>query len=469
MNEALLISEGGADAENGDSEKTALTEIDRLIAASENVEAVFPVYGTMKAGKSTFLESILRQPLLPAQAQPLTSIPIKIEHLQGVRTELTMKQCDKWNTCVEDYRQRLLANTGLQVILTEGAGGSAANEKDKALFEVQERIRNKDMLFVPTSEGLEDIGTAARCQPCKFAFVLPQRGAISVCASRAYLVQTIHRVWSCQLVRLLWKNDIKFEDSADAGGFDISLEIQDLPTVSMDMRTFRDGVHGQRFSFLDTPGPNEAAAAAQLNKIGQQVLPIASGCILCVPHDLAKSVDASKLYCNVNKYFGGKTVILVLTKIDSFKGDDDELQGLIDGIKGEFHPVSGPIIRCYATSGYELVMLYDLYDVMEYYEKERAGTSGFASYIKEYEGGKLFQKLDKTYDVLKWVPDPEDWANPANDEAAWGKFQEKLEQRLEALHANEIKADILSKALLLATRHDHHHITWKALLTAPPV
>ena len=58
----------------------------------------------------------------------------------------------------------------------------------------------------------------------------------------------------------------------------------------------------------DTPGPNEAKAAAALQKIGPQVMNMSSGCIFCIPHDQVESEQMEKLYSHINIYMGGKAV-----------------------------------------------------------------------------------------------------------------------------------------------------------------
>ena len=58
----------------------------------------------------------------------------------------------------------------------------------------------------------------------------------------------------------------------------------------------------------DTPGPNEAKAAAALQKIGPQVMNMSSGCIFCIPHDQVGSEQMEKLYSHINIYMGGKAV-----------------------------------------------------------------------------------------------------------------------------------------------------------------
>eukprot|EP01044_Picomonas_judraskeda_P011758 COSAG03_NODE_1631_length_3742_cov_34.686334_4_plen_89_part_00 len=66
--------------------------------------------------------------------------------------------------------------------------------------------------------------------------------------------------------------------------------------------------HGSGGAGPDTPGPNEAKAAAALQKIGPQVMNMSSGCIFCIPHDQVGSEQMEKLYSHINIYMGGKAV-----------------------------------------------------------------------------------------------------------------------------------------------------------------
>jgi hypothetical protein len=181
----------------------------------EGVEAIFPVYGAVNAGKSTILSSLLRERVLPAQVLPMTSIPTKITHKTGVRKHLQLKQAAKWNTCVRSYRQRLFAGT-LKI---------RQQTTEMKLYETEERIRRNTVHFPDiieedgVSEGLETLAHFAR---------------------------------------LLWINDIDFETE-----FDISLDIPDLPELWMDLTIFREFAD-KPFTLLDTSGPYEAKAKPTL-------------------------------------------------------------------------------------------------------------------------------------------------------------------------------------------------------------
>ena len=64
----------------GDVDVESQEAVLQRLAENPQIEGVFPVYGAVKAGKSTFLSCLLRQEILPAQALPMTSIPIKVSH-----------------------------------------------------------------------------------------------------------------------------------------------------------------------------------------------------------------------------------------------------------------------------------------------------------------------------------------------------------------------------------------------------
>ena len=89
----------GGDQVSGDADSYEVDMLKRMIDGADDLTAIFPMYGAVKAGKSTFLSCIMREEVLPAQALPMTSIPIKLthdSHNTGAKS-LDMKQHTKWN------------------------------------------------------------------------------------------------------------------------------------------------------------------------------------------------------------------------------------------------------------------------------------------------------------------------------------------------------------------------------------
>lgn len=302
--------EGGSNAGN-DQESMV-----QKMTEDSKIEAVFPVYGAVKAGKSTFLSSIMREQILPAQSLPMTSIPIKITHQEGVSKVLHMKQSDKWNVCVHGFKQKLVAG----VLPNEQKEG---DENDGKWFEIQNRVSNGTVNFKPESHGDDEIS--------------------------AQLALLSH------FVRLLWINEIDFEAE-----FEISLNVDMLPEVLLDMKAFRGGP-SQNFSFLDTPGPNESGKAKQaLKKIGPKVMGTSTGCIFCVPWNQCAASQQVDMYVHLNKYLAGKTVIVIVTHMDSFTGNDDEKTGIKGTILSAFNLNVRDKVKLHFTSGKTLLTMFEL-------------------------------------------------------------------------------------------------------------
>ena len=239
MHRDALLPSAGREEESGGKESTGdIAVLDRLIDNSDLGSATFPVYGAMNAGKSTFLAYVLRQKLLPEQGLPMTSIPIRIKHVPnaGGVIRLTLPQCDKWNACVADFRQKLLAGSLAKHL--DSMDSSPDADQFAGLRDIIERSRENKVQFTESAEGAD---------------------------VRGLLYDISH------FVRVLWKMDIDFE--ADHG---IVIESEQLPLIELTMKAF-ESFGNKSFSLLDTPGPNEAKALEALQKLGPKVMRSTSG------------------------------------------------------------------------------------------------------------------------------------------------------------------------------------------------
>eukprot|EP00442_Polarella_glacialis_P001048 CAMPEP_0115123452 /NCGR_PEP_ID=MMETSP0227-20121206/47546_1 /TAXON_ID=89957 /ORGANISM="Polarella glacialis, Strain CCMP 1383" /LENGTH=1066 /DNA_ID=CAMNT_0002525817 /DNA_START=72 /DNA_END=3271 /DNA_ORIENTATION=+ len=338
------VNSGVGEIEGTSGQSAEETMLQKLADGSSKIEAVFPVYGAVKAGKSTFLSCVLRETILPAQALPMTSIPIKISHVVGTSKKLVLKQAEEWRKCLAGFKQKLIAGSL--------AKERKQNEGDKHLFNMQEKVRSGDVAFSEECEGDDDIASQ--------------------------LLTISH------FVRLLWINDIDFELD-----YNISLEIADLPEVQLDMRAFRDGPV-QRFAFLDTPGPNEAKASTALAKIGPQVMASSSGCIFCVPYDQVEAQQQYQLYVHLNRWMAGKRVIVIITKMDSFMGDITEKEGIEDSLRSFFPPVMQSLLRVHFTSGFALLALFELEQLLV---EHGDNAPHFITLLKSHKSWKDMTKL----------------------------------------------------------------------------
>lgn len=215
-----------------------IAALDRLIDNPDLGGAVFPVYGAVKAGKSTFLAYLLRHKVLPEQALPMTSIPIRIKHVpdnHGAPLHLRLPQSDKWNACVAGFKQKLIAGS-LSSFLDLPANSTA--DTFSSFRDLLERIKVDTLKFPESADG----------------------GDV-----RTVLDDISH------FVRVLWMTEIDFEKD-----YDIVIEPDLLPVIEMEMKAFQ-AFGSKSFSLLDTPGPNEAKALDALQKLGPKIMRASSG------------------------------------------------------------------------------------------------------------------------------------------------------------------------------------------------
>lgn len=150
LDDALLKVSHDKNEEGGDE-----TTLNQLVANPDLSSAVFPVYGVVKAGKSTFFACLIGEKVLPEQAAPMTSIPIRIKHVKGIpQKRLIMPQYERWNRCVAGFRQKLLSGTlDAEILDPSRKGESNGGGNDVALFKIQEEIRAKKVSFCAEATG----------------------------------------------------------------------------------------------------------------------------------------------------------------------------------------------------------------------------------------------------------------------------------------------------------------------------
>ena len=221
------LGEEGKDAENW-SNLDNLTEI--YNPEKKLTDCNFPVYGAVKAGKSSMLACILGEKILPERAQAMTSIPIKIQHngRQGVNeAHLRLKDADKWNKVVRGVAHALKGN---ELIKYDVEGKEPDGECDVELINVERKIKDQSLKFKELSPK-EEI--------------------------RTELDNISH------FVRYCWTQKIRLEED-----YDLPITAENLPTIVMNMLGFRGEAEHKEFSLLDTPGPNESKALEALKRIG---------------------------------------------------------------------------------------------------------------------------------------------------------------------------------------------------------
>ena len=186
---------------------------------------------------------------------------------------------------------------------------------DSRLLEVEKRISDSTLSFAEKVEGVQEV--------------------------RKVLDDISH------LVRYLWIQDIPFETK-----FDLPIEMKNLPCVVMSMRAFKDSDDDKEFNFIDTPGPNEAAAFEALAKIGPEVMRESAGCILCVPHDELGGTQQAPLFNYIESNMQGRQIHIVITKADQFTDTPKAMEDIKNQAFTRLLPINQERATVTSISGY---------------------------------------------------------------------------------------------------------------------
>lgn len=195
-------------------------------------EVTFVVIGTMKSGKSTTINAIVGNELLPNRNQPMTILPTIIRHSAGkIEPELTFSNPHPFNELLEILHQKL-----------------KVKESKGELHQIP---------FCTTTDGKE---------------------LIQKILARSWGKIGQHYQGSEEIfVFLKYVNDIWRLCNTDTIAIDITMyldyyhKIQDLPAIEVDFFHLRGQNHEGSFALIDTPGPNEAGQDFLKNIIMNQL------------------------------------------------------------------------------------------------------------------------------------------------------------------------------------------------------
>lgn len=209
----------------------------------ENLTMTVAVVGTMKAGKSTLLNAIMGDEILPSRETGMTAVPVRISHAAGLRQP-------------ELY---LHGNTSFNRAWKALAAKLREIEREKGdVSHVLKLVGEKD------AEALRH----ALLDPGEFSFRDKVVGRKEV----RHCLQLLN-----DLLRLCGHSEVNVESPLSA----IST-FEDLPELQVEFSRFTAGDSSLgigRLAFIDTPGPDEAAQH-HLKEIVNQQLSQASAIIL---------------------------------------------------------------------------------------------------------------------------------------------------------------------------------------------
>ncbi|EPB7773764.1 dynamin family protein [Escherichia coli] len=233
-------------------------------------EMVLAVVGTMKAGKSTTINAIVGQEILPNRNRPMTSVPTLIRHVPG-KTEpvLHLEHIQPVRNLLIRLQEKLATPAGQQVVQTLQQTGDTRELLDILADDVwlQNEYHGEDKIFT----GLASLN---------------------------------------DLVRLAAAMGTEFP-------FDEYAEVQKLPVIDVEFSHLvgMDACQGT-LTLLDTPGPNEAGQP-QMEVMMQDQLQKASAVLAVMDYTQLNSkadeevrkelnaiadVSAGRLFVLVNKF-----------------------------------------------------------------------------------------------------------------------------------------------------------------------
>ncbi len=241
----------------------------------EDLEAVFAVVGTVKAGKSTVINAIVGAEILPSRPEPMTTYPTLVRHKSG-QTEPMLDF-----SVVQDFK------------------GLASDAKEK--LELQTRKSPLNTLFPDPHE--QDI--ARRILEDKLTIASRSEGREEVFE----LLKTVN-----DLYRLCGRLKLELPIAADC-----------LPTLEIEMHHIRMSDTGAgQFAVLDLPGPNEFGQSKRLREIVQTQLNRASAVVLVSDFTQRRTqadAEIQKLVKNELAHLTDRLFIFV-NKFDQRRSDD---------------------------------------------------------------------------------------------------------------------------------------------------
>ncbi|AMD00392.1 dynamin family protein [Halomonas chromatireducens] len=252
----------------------------------KSLESTIAVIGTMKAGKSTTINALIGEEVLPNRVTAMTTLPTLIRHKPGQKEpELTLHNESVFQDLVNEVNSVI----------------KSSNEKGVDLTKVQEAVNT-----------ISDSGSKIK---------------------KSYVGKDeIHKA-------LFLINDTFRLAGHEKNGIDLSdylkhfTDIGSLPTVEIEFKCLAnkpEGRHRGSLALLDTPGPNEAGQSAVLKQIlSEQIAKNASMVLLVMNYTQLNTEQDSDIRSQVK---GIKEVIkdrsfVVVNRFDEKKyGDLDEGQ-----------------------------------------------------------------------------------------------------------------------------------------------
>ena len=212
----------------------------------KNLEFIISIVGTVKAGKSTTINAIVGQEILPNRAYPMTTLPTLVTHKKGqVEPKLTMPKYETLNKFLNQVREKLKRVSNGEF------------SKDSHGKEIIKTISDKNLRFKEIYQGKDNI----------YIFL-----------------QTLN-----DLMRLA--KDIKLTPP-----YKEFEKINELPRIEIEFYYLNhlEDMSNTRLSLLDTPGPDEFGHSEDLKNIFRTQLKQSSAIMLVMNYTVINNEGAGK-------------------------------------------------------------------------------------------------------------------------------------------------------------------------------
>ena len=217
--------------------------LEQEIYKLERNEATIAVIGPMKSGKSTSINAIVGSEIVPSRDKPMTTFPTIISHRAGLTTPvLTFELAPAFEILAGEIAAVL--EEGGEAVLTDLRTKSGADD----LIPLAKKLRDEPVSLPLKVSGHEEI-RALLIEVNDLSRLARALGVSRAAVDEALTFRTIPRI------------EIEFEHLANLGS---------AATGTL--------------SFIDTPGPDEAADSLRLEAISREQLERASAIILIANH-----------------------------------------------------------------------------------------------------------------------------------------------------------------------------------------
>ncbi|MCE5285814.1 MAG: dynamin family protein [Pelosinus sp.] len=195
-------------------------------------EVTFVVIGTMKSGKSTTINAIIGNELLPNRNQPMTILPTIITHCAGkIEPELVFSNPQPFNEIIDTLHQKLKVK-------------EAAGELDQISF--YNTMDGRELIRKIIDKSFKEVRQFYQGNTEIFTFL-----------------KYINDIW-----RLCNSVDIGLDAELYLNHY---RKMEDLPRIEVEFFHLKEQNFQGRFTLIDTPGPNEAGQFFLKNIVTEQV------------------------------------------------------------------------------------------------------------------------------------------------------------------------------------------------------